>query len=120
MTVKHDIQNYLTHNGRSTVSEIADGTGYSTGYVRQNSKEMASNGTIQGDKVPKQIPAVIINGEFEVMGGYRDNLLTIVRKHAPHLEKKAKSLSTDDLRSFIEDKLADRTLAFSQGVWEFW
>jgi hypothetical protein len=120
MTVKQDIQNYLSQNGRSKVSEIANGIGYSDGHVRQNAKEMASNGTIQGTKIPKRIPAVIINGELEVLGNSRKRLLSIVRKHAPHRTSQVNSLATKDIRSLIENQLADRTLAISQDVWEFW
>lgn len=120
MTVKKDIKAYLSSNGRSRVSEIANAIGYSDGYVRENAKQMASNGKIHSKKVPKSIPSVIINGELEVMGGSRERLLSIVRKHAPRLESKAKKLSTDEIRSLIEEKLADRTLAIQQGIWEFW
>jgi predicted transcriptional regulator len=120
MTVKKEIQAYLSREGRSSVSEIAEGTGYSPGYVRQNSKQMKSDGVIQGTKVPKRVPAAIINGEMEVLSDSKDQLLSIIKVHAPHLESKAKKMSVDGLQDLIADKIADRTLAFEQEVWEFW
>lgn len=120
MTVKPDIEAFLSRNGRSTVSEIANGIGYSSGYVRQNAKDLRSNGKIEGKKIPKRIPAAIISGEFEVMSRSKDDLLNILRKHAPHLVSKAKGMSVDEIQSLIADNLADRTLAFEQKVWEFW
>lgn len=120
MTVQDAIVDYLSENGRSTVGELANGTGYATGYVRQNAKELRNEGTIHGEKVPRRIPAAIINGELEVLSSSRDQLLAIVRAHAPSLESEAKSLSNEEIRNLIAEEIAEDTLAFEQGVWEFW
>lgn len=120
MTVEDEIQAFLSANGRSKVSDIANGVDYSPGYVRQNAKEMVTDGTIQGEKTPRQIPAAIINGEFEVLSNSKDELLNVVRKHAPHLVGRAKGLSANQIQNLIAEDLADRTLAFTQEVWEFW
>jgi predicted small metal-binding protein len=81
---------------------------------------MKASGTIHGEKVPRRIPAAIINGEFEVMSNSKDELLNILRKHAPHLVSRAKGMSVSQIQDLIADRLADRTLAFRQDVWEFW
>lgn len=120
MTVKADIKAYLARNGRSTVSEIANGTGYSTGHVRQNAKAMRASGTINGEKVPKQLPAAIIKGNFEVMSGSKKNLLNVLQKYAPHLVSKASGMKVGEIQNLIANQVADRTVSFKHKRWEFW
>lgn len=118
-TAKDAILAHLTANGPSTVSEIANATGYSPGHIRNTCRQMVNDGTISGTKVPKRVPAVIINGQFHVVTGSRKQLLRIVKIHAPHLLATARGLSVSQLQSLIADKIADRTVSYPQRIWKF-
>jgi len=118
MTIKNQIENYLASNGQSTVAEIADGIGYSNGYTRQNAKEMMANERINGSKTTR-IPAVIIDGNYEVLSGDRDYLLGIVKRYAPSKLSAAKSKSISDLQDFIRNQIADNVVG-GPYRWEFW
>lgn len=120
VTLKETIRPHLAKHGRSTVSDIANRTGYSPGHVRTTCRSMMNEGTIEGEKVPRRIPAVIVNGKFHVLSGAKDDLLRIIREHAPHRISDAEAMTVQQLRNFIADELADRTLSINRPVWEFW
>lgn len=118
MAVEREIINYLSTHGRATTTDIANATGYSTGYIRQKAKELLKDGTINGTKA-KRIPAYIINGRFVVMTGDRDQLLEIVKDHAPGRYSTAASMSTRELQRFIRNHIADQVVG-GPWIWEFW
>jgi len=118
MTVQDDIETFLTKNGQSTVNEIANGIDYSNSYTRENAKEMKAEGRIDGAKTTR-IPAVIIHGNYEVLTGDRDYLLSLVKRYAPSHHSRAKSMSTGDLQDFIRDQIADDVVG-GPFRWEFW
>lgn len=120
MTVKADIKRFLFQNGRSTVSEIANGTGYSPGYIRTNAKEMRVSGTINGEKVPVRLPAAIIHGNFEVMSGSKSELLNTLQRYAPHLVSRARGMKVGEIQNLIANQVADRTVSTKRERWEFW
>lgn len=120
MTAKEIIPAYLSANGRSRVSEIANNTDYSTSHIRNTASNLVDEDEINGEKVPVMIPAAIINDQFEVLTSSKKQLVDIVRKHAPHLVPQAEAMSGDELQDFIGDELAERTFALDSEAWEFW
>lgn len=118
MSVQTQIVDFLRKNGKSTVNEIADGIGYSNNYTRQNAKELKADGKIQGAKTDR-IPAVIINGNYEVLTGDRDYLLSIVKRYAPSKLGKAKGLPVGKLQKLIRDEIADAVVG-GPYRWKFW
>ena len=120
MTARETIAGYLSANGRSRVSEIANDTDYSASHIRNTASDMVDEDEIDGEKVPINIPAAIINDQLEVLTSSEKQLVDIVRKHAPHLVPRAEAMSADELRNFIADDLAERTFAIDGEAWEFW
>lgn len=118
MAVKRDIVDYLSSNGRATTTELSNQLGYSTGHVRSGAKQLLKDGKINGEKA-KRIPAYIINGEFVVVTGDRDQLLEIVKTHAPSSYSRARSMTTRQLQEFIRDQIADQVVG-GPWIWEFW
>lgn len=118
MSVQSEIESFLTNNGQSTVNEIANGIDYSNGYTREKAKEMRQEGRINGAKTTR-IPAVIIKGNYEVLTGDREYLLSLVEKYEPGKLGHAKSLSVSDLQDFIRDQIADSVVG-GPFRWEFW
>lgn len=119
MSIKNKILEYVKTEGRSTTSEIANGIGYSQGYVRKNAKELVRDGDLNGEKVPSSVPVANIDGEAVVIVGTRSKLLNIIERYAPSKLPEAKSMGIDELQSLIKE-IADDTYAFSNKQWEFW
>lgn len=119
-TLREELPSHLSKHGRSTVSEIANRTGYSTSHVRDTGSAMVHEGTIEGEKIPKRIPAVIIDGNFHVLSGAKDELIRILEVYASHLVPKAQTMTVSQIQDLIADELADRTLAIERPVWNFW
>lgn len=118
MSIKDDIETYLAKNGQCTVNELADGIDYSNGYTREKAKEMKESSRIDGAKTTR-IPAVIIHGNYEVLTGDRDYLLTLVKRYAPSKHSRAKSKSVSDLQKLIREEIADDIVG-GPHRWEFW
>lgn len=119
MTVKEQIVEFVRSNGRSRISEIANGIDYSTGYVRRNTKKLIDDGKLEGEKVPSSIPTAEINGDMVVIAGSRSDLLDIVEKYAPSRLNEAKNMQVSEIRNLIEE-IADDTSAISDEAWEVW
>ncbi|ELZ28959.1 hypothetical protein C474_13694 [Halogeometricum pallidum JCM 14848] len=116
--VKDKIKNYLDKNGRSSVAEVAQGIDYSNGYTLKNLKELKSDGEVEGKKT-KQIPALVVSGNFYVLTGDKDYLLSIVKRHAPHLMGRARGMSVTELQKLLTKEIADSVVGGPR-PWEFW
>jgi DNA-binding Lrp family transcriptional regulator len=117
-TARDDIKSFLTSNGRSTVNDIANGTGYTNGWIRQQAKELQDEGKIEGEQT-QMAPAAIINGDYEVVTSSKQQLLAIIKKHKPSMHSRAKGMSVDRLQEYIRGTLADRIVG-GPDRWEFW
>ncbi|GAB3676768.1 winged helix-turn-helix domain-containing protein [Halopiger thermotolerans] len=117
-TIYQDIQDYLRSNGRSTTGEMSDALGFSTRQVRQACKDLKDDGKINGSK-SKVIPAYIINGEYVVITESRNQLLQLVKDHAPSHHSRAKGMSTEQLQKLIRNQVADQVVGGPK-IWEFW
>ncbi|NLV04098.1 winged helix-turn-helix domain-containing protein [Haloferax volcanii] len=117
-SIQDEIKTYLNKNGRSSVAEVAQGIDYSKNYTRQNLKELRSNGEIKGEKT-KQIPALIISGNFYVLTGDKGYLFSLVKRHASHLTGRARGMNVDELQSLLVNEVADRVVGGPR-PWEFW
>ena len=119
-TLEPILKEYLRENGRSKVSEIADNIDYSTGWIRQKAKELAADDgeNVVGTK-GKQVPAAIIDDNYEVLSGDRDYLLGLVKKYAPHLLPRAKSMNVRELQRLIRNQIADDIVGGPK-PWVFW
>ena len=117
-STKKEIKTYLADNGRETTTSIANELGYSTNTVRRHAEEMMADGEIEGIKA-ERIPAYIINGDFVVITGNRDQLLELVRKYRSGSYERAKEMSTEELQDFLRDVVADNVVGGPK-IWEFW
>ena len=118
MSIKDEIYADLQQNGRSTTTSIAARIDYSTGWILKNAKEMKADGRIEGEKA-KRIPAYIINDDYVVITSSREQLLSIVKQHAPSALSRAQQMNTKELQDFIRDHIADQVVG-GPFIWEFW
>lgn len=116
--IESKIKDYLGKNGRSSVAEVAQGIGYSNGYTLQKLKELKAEGEVHGEKT-KQIPALIVSGQFYVLTGDKDYLLSIVKRHAPHQMSRARGMSVTELQKLLAKEIADNVVGGPR-PWEFW
>ena len=117
-TIKEKIKKHLDKHGRSSVAEVAHGIDYSNGYTLKHLKELRQEGEVEGEKT-KQIPAVIISGNFYVLTGDKEYLLSIIKRHARHLMGRARGMSVTELQKLLPNEIADRVVGGPR-PWEFW
>ncbi|AAC82887.1 hypothetical protein [Halobacterium salinarum] len=98
-----------------TAEIVAAATDYSESYVRERLHGLADNrGTdVTRDRRSKDIYGVIVGSGFVVITSDREQLLGIVRRNRPSEMGKAKSMTTDELQTFITEEIAVKEVATS-------
>jgi len=83
-------------------------TDYSEGTVREHLHDLADSGdtNVQRDRRYKEIYGVIIGDNFVVLTDDKDQLLEVVRQYRASKLGAARTLSKEELRSFIIEEVA--------------
>jgi hypothetical protein len=98
-----------------TAEIVAAATDYSEGYVRERLHDLADNPdtNVTRDRRSKDIYGVVVGGGFVVITSNREQLLGIVKRNRPSEIGRAKSMTTDELQTFITEEIATKEVATS-------
>lgn len=117
--------------GEVSVRDLAQELGLSTSHVGSLARETLNKGLIQGEKSVPVLGYIFhepgagrtnggdeYNGELQVLIS-RDALLSAVKKHAPHRYEEAAGMTLAELRRFVRNEVAERTVTVNQ-AWRFY